>query len=173
MDTDGELIRMSRRQPEAFVGIFERHFDSIYGYLARRVGRDLGADLASETFTRAFEGRRRYDVTRSDARPWLFGIAANILRRHLREEERQLRALARAPDRPADEDAGSDARLAAALAVLSTEERDALLLLAWAELTYEEIAAVVQAPVGTVRSRLNRARTHVREALLELEALDG
>ena len=157
---------------EVFEELFEREFDSVYGYLARRVGPELGRDLASETFTRAFAARNRYDPERGDARPWLFGIANNLLRRHYRDEERRLRALGRLDVRsePAPPE---EPRLADALATLPREERDVLLLFAWAELAYAEIASVLQVPVGTVRSRLHRARAHVRAALEREEALDG
>ena len=157
---------------EAFEELFEREFDSVYGYLARRVGPELGRDLASETFTRAFAARKRYDPARGDARPWLYGIASNLLRRHYRDEERRLRALARLDIRR-EAAPPEESRLAAALATLPPEERDALLLFAWADLGYEEIATVLEVPVGTVRSRLHRARARVRAALEREEALDG
>jgi RNA polymerase sigma factor (sigma-70 family) len=157
---------------EAFEELFERQFDSIYGYLARRVGPDLGRDLASETFTRAFAVRKRYDPARGEPRAWLFGIANNLLRRHYRDEERRLRAFARLDVR---HEAGppEEPKLAHALATLPREERDVLLLFAWADLAYAEIAAVLELPVGTVRSRLHRARVHVRAALEHEEALNG
>jgi RNA polymerase sigma factor (sigma-70 family) len=157
---------------EAFEELFERHFDGIYGYLARRVGRDLGRDLASETFTRAFAARRRYDALRGEERPWLFGIANNLLRRHYRDEERRLRAFARLDVRR-DDVSSDEPRLADALGALSREERDVLLLFAWADFTYEEIAAALGLPIGTVRSRLHRARAQFRAALEREEALDG
>jgi RNA polymerase sigma factor (sigma-70 family) len=157
---------------EAFEELFEREFGSVYGYLARRVGPELGRDLAAETFTRAFAGRKRYDPARGDARPWLHGIANNLLRRHYRDEERRLRALARLDARREDTPP-EEPRLAEALATLPPEERDVLLLFAWADLAYAEIASVLEVPVGTVRSRLHRARAHVRAALEREEALDG
>ena len=157
---------------EAFEELFEREFDSVYGYLARRVGPELGRDLASETFTRAFAARKRYDPGRGDARPWLYGIANNLLRRHYRDEERRLRALARLDIRR-EAAPPEESRLAAALATLPPQERDALLLFAWADLGYEEIATILEVPVGTVRSRLHRARARVRAALEREEALDG
>jgi RNA polymerase sigma-70 factor, ECF subfamily len=157
---------------EAFEELFERQFDSIYGYLARRIGPELARDLASETFTRAFAARKRYDPARGQARPWLFGIANNLLRRHYRDEERRLRALARL-DAAREAAPPEEPRLADALATLPREERDALLLFAWADLAYAEIASILGVPVGTVRSRLHRARAHVRAALEREEALDG
>jgi len=157
---------------EAFEELFELHFDAIYAYLARRLGPDLARDLASETFTRAFAARKRYDAQRGEVRPWLFGIANNLLRRHYRDEERRLRALARLEVRGADSPP-EEPRLAEALGALSAEERDVLLLFSWADLEYVEIATVLDVPVGTVRSRLHRARAHVRSALEREEALDG
>jgi len=156
----------------AFEELFERHFDAIYGYLARRVGPDLGRDLTSETFTRAFAARKRYDALRGEERPWLFGIANNLLRRHYRDEERRLRAFARLDVRQ-DDVWPDEPRLADALAALSRDERDVLLLFAWADLTYEEIAVALDLPIGTVRSRLHRARAQFRAALEREEALDG
>jgi RNA polymerase sigma factor (sigma-70 family) len=157
---------------EAFERLFELHFDAVYAYLARRVGPDLARDLASETFTRAFAARKRYDARQGEVRAWLFGIANNLLRRHYRDEERRLRALARLE--PREEGVPSEEpRLADALRALSPDERDVLLLFAWADLEYAEIAAALEVPLGTVRSRLHRARAHVRAALEREEALDG
>ena len=122
----------------------------IGGFLRRRVEPALGDELAAETFLQAFDARARYDRTRPDARPWLYGIAANLLRRHHRTEERRLRAYARAaaPDADARAFDGVEARLdaaatrgalASALASLGPGERDVLLLYAWAELSYAEV----------------------------------
>ena len=157
---------------DAFEDLFERHFDRVHGYLARRVGPELGRDLASETFTRAFAGQKRYDTARGEVLPWLFGIANNLLRRHYRDEERRLRALARLDPRRDDAPA-EEPQLAGALAALTPEERDVLLLYAWADLEYAEIASTLELPIGTVRSRLHRARAHVRVVLEQEEALDG
>ncbi len=157
---------------EAFEELFELHFDAIYAYLARRLGPDLARDLASETFTRAFAARKRYDSRRGGVRPWLFGIANNLLRRHYRDEERKLHALTRLDVREGGAPP-EEPRLAEALGALSTEERDVLLLFAWADLEYAEIATILEVPLGTVRSRLHRARAHVRAALEREEALDG
>jgi RNA polymerase sigma factor (sigma-70 family) len=173
---DAALIRDSLEDPKRFGEIFERHYDGIYGFLARRVGPDLGGELAAETFTRAFAVRRRFRPEQSrSARPWLFGIAVNLLRHHHRTEGRQLRAYARTGIDPALDavpevegrvDASAAApQLAAALAALRAEERDVLLLFAWADLSYEEIAEALDIEVGTVRSRLSRARARIRELL--------
>jgi RNA polymerase sigma factor (sigma-70 family) len=89
-----------------------------------------------------------------------------------REEARRLRAFARV-DAQREDTPPEEPRLASALGALSVEERDALLLYAWAELSYDEIAEALAVPVGTVRSRLHRARSRLREALTQEEALDG
>ncbi|HST42466.1 MAG TPA: RNA polymerase sigma factor [Conexibacter sp.] len=176
METDGELIAASCADPRAFAAVFDRHYDAIAAFLRRRVERALADELASETFLQAFGARERYERDRADARPWLYGIAANLLRGHRRSEERRLRAYARAATPAGDLGAfdGVEARLdavasghalATALATLGPGERDVLLLHAWTDLTYEQIAEALEVPVGTVRSRLHRARGIVRELL--------
>jgi RNA polymerase sigma factor (sigma-70 family) len=172
---DSDAISASTATPADFAAIFDRHFDAVYAYLQRRVGRDLADELSAQTFLVAFDIRSRYDLTRPDARPWLFGIATNLLRRHRRDELRELRAYARsAADPVLDAFDGVDARIDAsslrlqlveALAQLPAEELDTLLLFAWAELSYAEIGEALEIPVGTVRSRLSRARARIRTAI--------
>jgi hypothetical protein len=77
--TDAEAIAASLSEPRAFVAVFDRHFDAIHRYLRRRVGKATADDLASETFAEAFEHRQRYDLRREGARPWLDGIAQDLL----------------------------------------------------------------------------------------------
>lgn len=160
------------RQRE-FETVFEEHFDAIHRFVHRRVGRDVADDLAAEVFAQAYARWATYDSARGAVRPWLYGIATNLLRREHRREERRLRAYARtgvdpvtALEDPAQridaERAGP--RIAAALARLSRHDRDVLLLYAWADLSYDEIATALQLPTGTVRSRLHRARTKFAEA---------
>jgi len=149
------------------VTIFDRHFDAIRGYIARRLGAEAAADLTAETFMRAFDSRKRYDLTRPDALPWLYGIASHVLRRHARDEQRRLRAYARVatePQQTARDGELVDADIAAALAAIRPAEREVLFLYAWADLGYEEIAHALDIPVGTVRSRLARARAHAAAA---------
>jgi RNA polymerase sigma-70 factor, ECF subfamily len=175
--TDGAAIGDSRVDPARFEEIFDRHFRAIHRYLARRVGSELADELAAETFAQAFRARDRYDDSRQDARPWLFGIAANLLRHHRRDEKRRFMAYARsgvdrfAPDETDHAESRADAaaaepQIARALASMRAEQREVLLLFAWADLSYEEISAALGIPRGTVRSRLSRARKHVREGLV-------
>jgi RNA polymerase sigma factor (sigma-70 family) len=174
---DAELIARSRSDPAAFADIFDRHHAELYRYLRRRVGGGLAADLAAETFVTAFARRGAYRADTRDARPWLYGIAHNLLRNHVRAERRQFTAYARhGADPLADPDASTafataDARadwaiasrkLAQILATMPSRDRDVLLLFAWADMSYAEIAKALNIPVGTVRSRLNRARQQLR-----------
>lgn len=178
--SDAEIVAQSRRDPNAFALIFDRHYDAISSYVGRRVDRGLADELASETFVRAFARRDAYDLARVDARPWLYGIATKLLHKHHRAEERRRRAYARAVehDRSAGGVDGVIARVdatacgpavAAALAGLRAGDRDALLL-ALTDLDYEGIAIATRVPVGTVRSRLHRARRHIRRELALEEA---
>lgn len=132
--------------------------------------------MVAATFLAAFRARRRFDTTRPDARPWLFGILTKELAKQHRKERARLRAIARAcTDAPEAGHAEAVAdgvtawaarqQLARALAVLAPGDRSVLLLIAWCDLTYDEVAQALAIPIGTVRSRLNRARRKVREAL--------
>ena len=173
--SDAAVIASSLVDAARFGEIFDRHFAEIHRYLARRVGAALADEIAAETFVLAFRLRDRFDHHAVDARPWLFGITANLVRRHWRTERRRLRAYARTGVDPVcDETAEVERRidalaagpqLAAALASLSGREREVLLLFAWADLSYEEISTALGVPAGTVRSRLSRARAHVRELM--------
>ena len=160
--SDGRLLQRSLDDPRAYEAIFERHFDALFGYAARRVGRQFAEEIATETFTQAFDRRRTFDFDRDDAAPWLFGIAANLLRRHWRTERRRLAAYARSTERSASQpDDVPRLDVLVALDQLSGDEREALFLFAVADLSYEETAAALSVPVGTVRSRLARARKRV------------
>ncbi len=174
--SDAKAIGASLDAPSAFAPVFERHHAAIHRYLARRLGTDLADELAAEVFAVAFAKRRRYDRSFDDARPWLFGIATRLVRRHARRELRELRAYARTGVDPAlpshaervdaeTDSAAAGPALAAALAALPRAERDVLLLYAWGELGYPEIAAALSISPGTVKSRLHRARRRVRESL--------
>ncbi|MGW5689292.1 RNA polymerase sigma factor [Nonomuraea sp. NPDC003754] len=171
---DAELIRRSERDPEAFADLFERHAPALRRYVARRLGPSLADDIVSDAFLAAFQRRGRYDLSHPDAQPWLYGIAARLISRHRRVEIRFYRALVRTgvdeivepyAERVDDRVAAQQAGLAAALMHLSPGDREVLLLVAWADMSYEDVARALDIPIGTVRSRLNRARTRTRQAL--------
>jgi RNA polymerase sigma factor (sigma-70 family) len=177
--SDAESIASSLSVPDAFRSVFDRHFDAVHRYLARRVGRARADDLASQTFVVAFERRASFRSDAFDARPWLLGIATHLLMNDRRSEKRSLNLVARLTARaePALSFTGYELReldddVATALAGLDSDMRDVLLLVAWGELSYEEVAEALGIPVGTVRSRLSRARAHVRAHLGGATAVD-
>ncbi|HXF31538.1 MAG TPA: sigma-70 family RNA polymerase sigma factor [Solirubrobacterales bacterium] len=172
--TDSEAIAASLSEPKAFGVVFERHFEPIHRYLRRRLGAQRAEEATAQTFFLAFDGRGRFDPRQPSARPWIFGIATNVAGRHRRHEIRELRATAALGVERASDADGSEARLdaermrgtlARCLAELPAEESDVLYLLVWAELDQPEIAAALGIPLGTVKSRLSRARGRVRSAL--------
>jgi RNA polymerase sigma factor (sigma-70 family) len=177
--SDAEIIRQSLGEPECFAAIFDRYYAQVHGYAARRLGQDLADDVAAETFLVAFARRERYEGSRPDARPWLYGIVSNLISRHHRAEHRRYRALARASAGEVSEGHAEEVAvrvdaqayrvpLAAALARVSGADRDVLLLVAWAGLTSEEAGQALGIPAGTARSRLHRARKKIRAALAQV-----
>ncbi|MDN3358896.1 RNA polymerase sigma factor [Actinomadura sp. DC4] len=174
--TDAELAARFRRDPDQFTAVYDRYFDAIYRYVAGRLDVQAADDLAAETFLVALSRRDRFDPERGNLRPWLFGIATNIVARHRRTEARHYRALARAgTDRAADSHenrvvasvAAERVRpqVAWALTTLNQGERDVLLLLALSQLSHEEVAEALGISYGTVGSRLSRARRKLHAAL--------
>jgi RNA polymerase sigma-70 factor (ECF subfamily) len=176
--TDAEILSDSVIHPEQFEVVFERHFESVVRFAAGRVGMAHAGDVAGEVFERAFNLRHRFDTSRPTALPWLFGIATNVCREHLRRTARRAKASRRAVN-VADRGAGSfeweaaeriDALvrrddLVAALISLSEDEYAVLTLVALGGHTYQEVADHLRIPIGTVRSRLARAKRKVRELL--------
>jgi len=173
--TDAILIERSLRNPQEFGAVFDRHWARLHAYCTSRAGA-AGEDIAAETFRTAFDRRRRYDRGVQDARPWLYSIATNLLRHHFRSAVRgeragrRVRAFAELESvvQPLEqlESQLLGPRLSEALSSLAEIDREALLLLAWAELDYQEIALALEVPIGTVRSRIHRARARVREHIV-------
>ena len=168
--TDATLLATCGERPEAFATLVERHHATLFRYVARRIGAADAEDVIAETFAAAYRARDAYDPARADARPWLFGIATNQLRRRGRDEAQRLAAFARtgvdpvAPGAvPARDLEGSE--VARALAALRPEHRDVLFLHAVAGLSYDEIAVALAVPVGTVKGWLSRARERARGEL--------
>lgn len=164
----------SLSEPERFGAIFDRHFAAIHAYVSRRLGRSRADDLVGDVFRIAFEVRGSFDATRGTARAWLYGIANNVIRQHLRADERAERTWRRlSPPAELTDEALDDrldarlvvARLQQALDRLLPDDREALILFAVEGLSYAEIATVMNSPIGTVRSRLSRARSQTQQSL--------
>jgi len=175
--TDAEIIARSLINSEEFGTIFDRYFDAIFRFAAKRVGSELAADLTDEVFLRAFQLRARYDLSRPLCRPWLYGIASNVVGDHIRRREVTNREAMTLPEETPDPAELADNRIDAeawaivlknALSELRSKDRDVLLLFALEEMAYAEIAETLSIPVGTVRSRLARARRRMREHLPDL-----
>lgn len=173
MISDSDIIRRARDTPAVFGELYDRHARVIHRYAARRAGVTAADDIMSETFLVAFERRTSFELERVDARPWLLGIATALLRKHARLEARAWRGLVAAGAAALDHDAidalGSrvDAEvaiktLAGAIRRMPARDRETLLLYAWGDLDYEGVAQALDIPIGTVRSRLNRARRTLR-----------
>src|SRR5437763_12910005 len=170
-----EVIGRSLSEPEAFGLIYDRHAATLLRFLGRRAGAKVAEGLVGELFRVAFERRKTFDASRASALPWLYGIGANLLLKHRRGEARRLRANARmATGLEAAEARASTAaldarllfpRVADAIEALPDGDREALLLFVWEDLSYQSVAEALELPIGTVRSRLNRARTQLRELL--------
>lgn len=168
-------LRETEGVEASFDQVFAAEYEPLRGYLYRRLRNSVADDLAAETFAIAYRRWADLDPSRP-VRPWLYGISANLLRHHWRKERRMLRAFARSgidPFTPRDDELSVErldahARkqtLAAALAELRPVEREVLLLHAWADLTDSEIAQALSVPIGTVKSRLHRAKQRLAERL--------
>lgn len=175
--SDASLLRLAvSGNAPAFVELLRRHGEALHAYLVRRSDRDTADDLLSEVFLRAYAARRQYDVRWQDARPWLYGIARNVLREHWRRTsqpppgEYPFAQLAAVEDPWPAVDARLDAAarmsdLGRALAKLVSGDREVLLLVTWEGLTPAEAAVALGIPQGTARSRLHRARATMRQLL--------
>src|SRR5690242_6840894 len=174
--TEDAVVAASLEDRARFAAVFASHFELVHGCVRRRLGVDLADELAAETFVQAFQFRRRYQASVGPVEAWLLGIATNLVRRHRRTEQRRLRAYARRPSEAVDDDATALAEgrvvaaaargaISRALASMRAVDRDVLLLFAWEDLSYTEIAGALGIPVGTVRSRLARARSQLRKEL--------
>jgi RNA polymerase sigma factor (sigma-70 family) len=171
-DDDAELVARSLGGDEdAFVEVVRRHEAAVGAYLARRVGRELAEDLLGDVWVAAFSSRAAYDRSFPDARPWLFGVAHNTLRRHWRSRRAEepvadVTGMARGWDPWAAVDSRVDAEsvLRHALALLRPEQREILTLVAWEDLTVADAGRTLGMPPGTARRCLHQARMALRNA---------
>ncbi len=174
--SDNQLwARAVTGEPAAFGLLFERHARTIYNYLFRRCGDwSLAEDLTSVVFLEAYRRRETARLREGKVLPWLYGVATNVVRNQRRSLRRHAQALKRLPppDRPpslaadAIERLDAEARMRSVLAVvdqLPTSDQEVLALCVWAGLSYDDAATALGVPVGTIRSRLARARARVAE----------
>ncbi len=163
-------MRRSVAEPVLFSVVYERHLAVVARYAARRVGGGVAEDVVGEVFVRAFRARGSFRAHRETAIPWLLGIASRVIGDHRRAERRRLAALQMLASQATEDTeelvAGVSAELIAALRRLRSEYRDALLLVVWGELSYEEAAVALELPVGTVRSRIARARVQLARTMV-------
>jgi len=174
-ESDAAVIEASLTEPARFGLLFDRHATVLHRYVVRRLGPDEAEEMVGDIFRIAFERRDTYDLSRPLARPWLYGIATNLVSKHRRGEARRLRAVARlaaqrlpsvdVAERVSVEVDAHDVwpQVVEAVRTLPEPERDALILHVWEGLSYEDIAGALAVPVGTVRSRLHRARERLRD----------
>ncbi len=179
---DSDLVDELRLGSSAALGIlFDRYADRIYTYCFRRTADwSTAEDSTSSVFLEAWRTRERIRVHDGSALPWLYGIATNVCRNATRKQRRHLHAVGRlgAPEAAPDhadqvaarlDDERTMARLLSALRTLPQRDQDVLSLVAWSGLSYEQTAAALEVPVGTVRSRLARARQRLSTATAEGE----
>jgi RNA polymerase sigma factor (sigma-70 family) len=175
--TDAALWqRAADGDTQAFGTIFERHARTVYNYCFRRTGNwSQAEELTAIVFLEAWRRRGQVVLERDEAIPWLLGVATNVLRNLRRAQRRHRAALERLPrEHSADFAVDVDERLdderqmratLRALRSLPRADQEVLALCVWQELTYEQASFALGIPVGTVRSRLSRARARLRELL--------
>jgi RNA polymerase sigma factor (sigma-70 family) len=161
-------------ETSAFGLLFERHSRSVYNYCFRRTGEwSQAEELTAVVFLEAWRRRKDVRLEREQALPWLLGVATNVVRNFHRAQRRHRAALRRLPREhvadfatDVDERVDDERQMRAVLRAvnkLPRADQDVLALCAWEGLSYEETALALGVPVGTVRSRLSRARSRLRE----------
>jgi RNA polymerase sigma factor (sigma-70 family) len=167
--SDARILRDSVSDPTVFSSVYERHLRAVSNYVARRTLAELSEDLTAEVFVRAFRNRGVFRDDHGSALPWLLGIANHLIADHRRAERRRLETLQRlAAATPVSSDTSVGVLapdLVRELLRLPAADRDTLLLVVWGELTYAEAATALSVPIGTIRSRIARARQRLRRAI--------
>jgi RNA polymerase sigma factor (sigma-70 family) len=156
---------------DEFERLYAAEAAGLFSFLAYRTGdRALAEDLLADAFERALRSRRRFDRRRGSEKTWLYAIAINVLRDHVRRAAAEGRALGRAGERERAVDDPHERLerrdlLERALAGLSSEEREAIALRFGADLTVPELAKVLGEPLTTVEGRVYRALRKLRDEL--------
>ena len=167
--SDARILSDSVSAPAMFSSLYERHLRAVACYVARRTGPELSEDLTAEVFVRAFRKRAVFRDDHGSALPWLLGIANHLIADHRRAERRRLEMLQRlARTRPGSSETSVGVlapELVGELLRLPAADRDTLLLVVWGELSYAEAATALSVPVGTIRSRIARARQRLGAAI--------
>ena len=159
-----------------FEDAFRAHQDAVYRFSWRMTGSPAAAeDIAQDVFLTLLRQPQRFDSSRGPLRPFLLGIARNLALKRFREENRheeledQSEALL-ASVLPGAERLEASQIVGLAMRSLPPLQREVVILSEYDELTLEEIARVVQTEVGTVKSRLHRARENLRRMLAPLKS---
>ena len=183
-DTDASadealLGQVAAGAKQAFVALYRRRSDDVYRFAyAMAKSRSVAQDVTQEVFLNVLENAARFDVRKGSVRAWLFGCARHVILDRLRLESRWTSELAEGAAEGATDCRNEEqmlaeqriGRLHAAIAELPVEYRVALVLCELQELSYAETATVLDCPIGTVRSRLHRARALLAAALGPTEA---
>jgi len=160
------LVRSGARgasTEETFRGLFAQHYGAVFAYCVRRLGRDAAADAASDVFTVAWRKIRRVPGE-PETLPWLYGVARNTVANHRRSRVRRARLEARTAahaDHPWTDLPGS---VDAALAQVSDDDREVLMLVAWEGLGPGELGRALGCSANAATVRLHRARTRLSAA---------
>ena len=167
MTSDEQLmLDFQQGSREAFIELFERYREPMYGFFRRRLNEAARAeDLAQETFLAVLRGVSRYEP-RALFRTYLYGIALKLLAAERRKRSREGTHAEEASDRAVSTDPEASLWVQRAIEKLDADAREVLLLREYEQLSYAEIAALLRVPVNTVRSRLFRARMALKELLV-------
>jgi RNA polymerase sigma-70 factor, ECF subfamily len=159
------MLEFQKGSREAFEELFARYRGPLYGFFRRRLNGDQRAeDLMQETFLAVIRATARYEP-RALVRTYLYGIAMNLVMAERRKQFRDAPAGTMAAEPATENEPEAVLWIRQALAKLDESEREILMLREYEQLSYAEIAELVNVPVNTVRSRLFRARMALKECL--------
>jgi len=186
LGSDEQLWAQARAgDAAAFAAVFDRHLDAVYTHCVRRSGSWVDAeDLASMVFLEAWRKASKVRFVDGSIKPWLLVVATNVTRTQARARRRYEAMLSRLPHEDLAGDAAEEviigldaeqlaAQLARAMATLGKADQEVIALCDLAELSYADAAVALAVPVGTVRSRLSRARRKLRGALDSLQGSES